>query len=269
MVNKSLFFCFLALPAAAQFKPPACSAYRKGTFYAYPSGKGIHYILYRDAHTEKEVSPEQGDSTVWRIEWQDACNYTLEYVSGNVSLSGKQEKFLEKHRLAYRILFTTDDYCVYTEAVDKPDGKLLERDTIWLHESPHVLAAPNPGRLVDEMTLRKRHFSDTSQYAVLCLYRPKKLVLSLARYGIFLDSSALCMMTNGSAYMFMISKEGPATLESVLNKDKFPLALDIKFGRRYYVRSTIDWGLTKYGNYKLEMEQVPEAKAKQEFEQVQ
>ena len=101
--------------------------------------------------------------------------------------------------------------------------------------------------------LKRSHFSDTSKYAVLYLYRPGKLANSLGNYLVYFDESIMCIAKNNSGYIFKILKEGKFTLKSRIYKDEADLPLDIKFGSTYYVKSSIPGGIHGLNNYKLKM----------------
>jgi len=254
---------------ASYTQPAGCGAFRKGVFHVYQSSTGNHYILYRNGSTEKEVIDGKEDSTIWNIQWQGDCDYTLEYVSGNIPLTDKEEKFLRKHKLAYHLQPAGADNCVYTETIDKPTGTLIEKDTIRLHEVAISLhPAPVALQLRSEAALRQLHFSDTSHYAVVYIYRPKKLKLSLSPYNMYINDNLVCVMKNNSGFMFAVFREGDITLKSQLAKDTCSLTLTIQFGKRYYVRSTNEWGIHWTGNSKLAMAAVPAAQGKDEFEEV-
>ena len=262
-----LAFCGLFRCAYAQRVD--CGAFRRGVFHVYQASTGNHYIIYRDGAREKEVIDGKGDSTLWNIEWQGDCDYTLEYISGNIQLTDKEEKFLRKHKLAYHLQPAGADYCVYTETIDKPSGTLIEKDTIRLHEVAFSLhPTPVALQLRSEAALRSLHFSDTSHYAVIYIYRPKKVKLSWSPYNMYINDNLVCVMKNNSGFLFAVFKEGDVTVKSQIAKDTCSLVLNVKFGQLYYVRSTNEWGIHRTGTSKLAMAAVPAVQGKDEFEQV-
>jgi hypothetical protein len=109
-----------------------CKAFHNGVFHVFQATSGDHYVIYRDDQTEREVVAAKGDSTVWNIQWLDDCNYTLQYVSGNVKLTGRQANFVKKHKLFYHLSPAGKDYCLYVETIDGPSGILIEKDTMRL-----------------------------------------------------------------------------------------------------------------------------------------
>jgi hypothetical protein len=243
-----------------------CSIFRKGVFHVYLTKDGKHYIVYRDDQTEKEVVDGSTDTLVWHIDWKDDCDYTVQYLSNTGGLTGAQQKFLKKHKLFYHLQPGDKEYCVYTETVDKIGGPLVEKDTMWLHEVAYPISAPLAVLVKSESLLRNRHFSDTSLYAVVYIYRPKKMMLSVSSYDMYLENNLLCTMKNNSSYIFAVFRQGAVNLWSRCLKDTCYLRLNIQPGKSYYVRSTIDFGMFGLKNFKLKMELVPAAEGKEEFD---
>jgi hypothetical protein len=53
-----------------------------------------------------------------------------------------------------------------------------------------------------------------------------------------------------------------------LLKDSSTVRLDIQFGKRYYVKSMVHWGMHHGNNFKLEMVALKPEEAKPEFEEI-
>lgn len=263
------------LPAAAQCQDseppiPTCKDLRTGTYYSYPKNSSDGYSCIRKGRNEIEKNLSTGDSTIWEVTWTDKCSYTMRYVRGSEQLQGKMEKFLENHQLVFRVGTITDEYYIYSEYVDEISKKPYAIDTIWFREKEGVAIRADHYRFISgESWLKKRHFSDTSQYAVLYLYRPGKTTNSLAGVPIYLNDTAVWVAKNKSACILLLKSEGPIELKSKLYKDSSSVRLDIKFGQRYYVKSMIHWGLYKrLYNFKLEMAAMKPEDAKGEFEEI-
>jgi hypothetical protein len=257
--------CYGIIPFASG-QTNDCSIFRKGVFHVYLTQNGKHYIVYRDDQTEKDVVDGSTDTLVWHIDWKDDCNYTVQYLSTTSELTAAQQKFFKKHKLFYHLEPTGKDYCVYTETVDKIGGPLVEKDTMWLHEVADPMTAPLAILVKSESLLRNRHFSDTSRYAVVYIYRPKKMMFSASSYDIYMENNVLCAMKNNSSYIFAVFRQGPLNLWSKYAKDTCSLPLNIQPGKSYYVRSTIDFGMFGPKNFKLKMELVSTAGGKEEFD---
>jgi hypothetical protein len=137
---------------------------------------------------------------------------------------------------------------------------------MWLTEKTVITNNELFRQIPDNSTLKKEHFSDTSRYAVLYVYRPGKLTNSLSNYLIYFNDNIMCVGKNNTGYIFKIMKEGRFELKSKLYKDESFINVDIKFGKIYYVKSMVNWGLFKgLKNFKLEMANVSAEEGKNEF----
>jgi hypothetical protein len=254
-----------AILCNGQDQPPACANLREGVFYSYPKRNHERYVCIRGGSTEVETNLDTGDSSVWEIQWQDDCRYTMAFLSGNDRGTKGQQKFLAKHRLAMRVEKITDDYYVYAAYADRVGKLFFSRDTFWLHEK---VPAGN-GRFTyisSQEALQKAHFSDTSGYAVIYLYRPGHFTLSLSSYPVYCNDTLVWMAHNRWGCMVKIQKEGEVVLTSKLFKDKSTVRLDVRFGHVYFIRSAIHWGLySRLYNFKLEMAAVPAEQGQPEF----
>lgn len=250
-----------------------CADLRSGEYYYYPRNTLEQYHVMVVGNMEKVVNMNRRkgspiyDSTVYRIEWKDDCDYTLKYVEGN-GLSDDDLKFETRHRLAYHIDSITSDYYVFTSYEEhSSSGRPLAKDTIWMHPQSHSADNMLFG-LTDPNKIRKVHFNDTSRMALLYIYRPGKFKLSMSDLFIFYDELQMTVLRNKSAAVVVLFKEGPFKLRSRVedNKAEGELPMDIKFGKTYYVRADMIWGLYKTGNTKLAFTVVDPPEGKQEFD---
>ena len=91
----------------------------------------------------------------------------------------------------------------------------------------------------------------------------------MGNYIVYFDDNLMCVAKNNSGYIFKILKEGVFEVKSKLLKDEAAVKVDVKFGKTYYVKSSIKWGITsRLYNFKLEMTNVPPAVGITEFEEV-
>ncbi|HYK57410.1 MAG TPA: hypothetical protein VEV15_13160, partial [Flavisolibacter sp.] len=141
-------------------------------------------------------------------------------------------------------------------------------DTMWFHEKVTIpnneLFKPYKTRFIP----RKDRFSDTSQYAVLYIYRPGKLTNSLADFLVYFDENIMWVAHNNSGQLFKIFKEGKYRIKSRLMKDEDYIDVDFRFGQTYYIKSKIKWGFYRGNNFKLEMEEMKPEKGQKEFDEV-
>ena len=209
-----------------------------------------------------------GDSTVWKVNWVDDCTYTLKYISGG-KIDEETFKILKKHKLAYEITKVTNDYYLYKGYLDNSSNNLIQSDTMWLTEKVNITNNELFRQIPDAGILRKNHFSDTSKYAVLYLYRPGKITNSLGNYLLYFNDNILCVAKNNSGFIFKIMKEGQYNISSRLYKDESAVQLDVKFGKTYYVKSMIHWAISKrLYNFKLETAIVSPDTGIEEFEKI-
>ena len=261
-------FYLLPLFSHAQNKALTCADLKNGVFHCYPVTINKHYLIRKDGEYQLETDLADGDSTLWKVNWVNDCTYTLKYISG-----GKMEedvlKVLKKHKLAYKITRVTSEYYTYTGYIDNTDNNPIQADTMWLTEKVNIINNALFSQIDNEGVLKKNHFSDTSKYAVLYVYRPGKITNSLGNYLLYFSDNLLCVAKNKSGYIFKILKEGKYNISSRLYKDEAAVQLDVKFGKTYYVKSMINWAITsRLYNFKLEMALVKPETGSDEFDKV-
>ena len=268
ITNLFLFLSF-SIDSIAQNKQLTCSDIKDGIFYYYPKNSADRYIDVREGELLNEKNTKTGDSSIWQVKWTDECIYSLKYVSGNAKTTDEMQAFLKKHKFIYEILKVTNEYYVFKGYVDKTTNIPILTDTIWLNEKTHIANNELFKQVRNTSELKKSNFSDTSKYAVLYIYRPQKLTNSLGNYIIYFDNNMMCVAQNNTGYIFKILKEGKFQVKSKLYKDESEITLDIRFGKTYYVKSMIHWGITsRLYNFKLEMAAINAIDGKSEFEEV-
>ena len=267
----SCFFCFLFLPfiISAQAKTPTCADLKDGIFHYYPKNSSDHDLNIREGEFLHETNSKSGDTILWQVKWIDECIYSLKYISGNRSMPEENLKFIKKHKLVYEIGRITKEYYLFKGYVDKVSDIPIQTDTMWLTEKANRVSNELFKPFANSYLLKKAKFSDTSNYAVLYLYRPKKFTNSLGNYFVYFDDNLMCVAKNNSGFIFKILKEGVFEVRSKLFKDESAVKLDVKFGKTYYVKSSIKLGITsRLYNFKLEMANIPPADGIPEFEEV-
>lgn len=248
-----------------------CTDFKNGIFYIYPKNSQDQFFCRRDGEFQYEVSlkDQHADTTVWKIIWTDDCTYTLKYISGGKEIDEESKKLLKKHKLAYEIIKSTNDYYVFKGYLDNTSGNAFQADTMWVTEKTTIVNNELFKRLSDEGVLFKDHFRDTSKYAVLYVYRPGKITNSLGNYLVYFDDNMMWVARNRSGCIFKILKEGKFNIISRLFKDESSAMVDIKFGKTYYVKSMIHWGISdRLYNFKLEMAIVDQETGKDDFDKI-
>ena len=230
-----------------------CSDVHEGIFYNYPKNSPDKYVDIREGDYVRERNLVTGDTSLWKMKWNDDCTCTMSLVDMNGKLEQQTRDLIKKHKLVFAINRLTDDYYTYTGYLDKTSNAPLVTDTIWLHEKVNIVSNELFKRVPENEVFKKKVFNDTSAYALLYVYRPGKTTLSLASYLVYFDNNLMCIAQNNTGFLFKILKEGKFELKSRLNKDEASLPLNIQFGKTYFVKTMLQWGMYKHlSNYKLE-----------------
>ena len=176
---------------------------------------------------------------------------------------------MKKHKLLFTINKLTDDYYIYTGYLDKTSNLPISTDTMWMHEKVNIVSNELFKQVPSNQVFKKPVISDTAKYALLYIYRPGKTTLSLASYLVYFDNSLMCVAQNSSGFVFKIMKEGTFELKTRLNKDESSLPLDIHFGKTYFVKTFMQWGMYKHlSNYKMQNENINPAEGWADFQNI-
>ncbi|MEO6329832.1 MAG: hypothetical protein ABIO55_12915 [Ginsengibacter sp.] len=264
-------FIFLIIPVVAISQNKlSCVDLKNGTFNSYPKNSSEHYLLYRDGEFQKEVNTKTMDTVLWKVNWINDCVYSLQYLSGSVKITQEQSDLYKKHKLVYEIKNVTPDYFVFTGYLDKISTAILANDTVWMKEKLFIPDNNLFQEVTKPSTLKKAHFSDTSKYAVLYIYRPGKVACSIVDNIIYFDDNLMCVETNKSAHIFKILKEGKFKIMAKANKKEAVMQLEVDFGKKYYLKAA-----SKFGHCTLEtccspqLTTVEEDKGATEFDDAQ
>lgn len=223
----------------------------------------------RDNKFLHETNINNGDTALWEIKWTGECTYSAKYISGNAKMTDEEHTLLQKHKFVYEILNVTGQYYIFKGYIDKISNIPIQTDTMWLNEKANIPNNELFKQLPNSLVLKRNHFSDTSKYAVIYIYRPGKFSNSQQNCLIYFDDNIMCVAKNRSGYIFKILKEGQFEIKSKFEKDESSVKLDVKFGNVYYVKSMIHWGIYSLNrNYKLEMAIVKPEDGKIEFQDV-
>jgi hypothetical protein len=269
--SAAIVIAFITIPFSVHCQPryPDCSRLKQGVFHSYPKNTADHFVTKRDGDFDHETNIKTGDTALWQLKWTGNCSYTLKYISGSGKMTAEALEILKKRRFVNQVAGVTDTYYLVSTYLDKASGPPLQTDTMWFAEKANVTSNELFRQIPNNTVLKRNHFSDTSKYAVMYVYRPGKTTNSLGNYIIYFDDNILCVAKNKSGYIFKVLKEGNFRVKSQLLKDESAINLQVKFGQVYYVKSMIHWGLFKRGyNFKLEMATVPPDQGKTEFENV-
>ncbi len=273
---KAVFRIIKHLPVVLLFAFPFtlqaqlnCQDFRTGVFYSYPKNTNDRSVSIVANDMQTEIDLVKKDTSVWAVEWKKDCSYILQYVSGGRTFPPEQQAFVKKHKVFVEIEATSPDYYVYAAYIDKKSHIPLLKDTMWLHEKAVIpnneLFKPCPTVVIP----KEDHFSDTSKYALLYVWRPGKFLLSGSGFLVFFDDYPMWFARNNSGYLFKILKEGTHKLSSRFYNDEASQQINIQFGKVYYMKMKDNWGIQKnLNNFKLEIEAVPAATGQLEFGEV-
>lgn len=222
-----------------------CSELKELTFYGYPRNSTDHYKIVRSGNRQVEYNLKTGDSTEYKIKWDKDCQYTLTFISSSEKRSAAELEAYRKYKLAYDILSVTSSYYVYNIYLDKivnsrTDYWQVSTDTAWLKPIASPANRLLFAALKEKPSHLKRHFNDTSSYAIIYLYRPDKIWGKMASYYVYCDQDFIYPAVNNSKIAYKIYKEGPAKIHARLNKVEASVPLDIKFGKKYYIECLLD-----------------------------
>jgi hypothetical protein len=268
LTSKLFCICITFLLSAVAAKAQDCEGLKNGTFYSYPKNSAKSYLIKRNGDYQYEKDIGNGDSIVYKIEWLNNCKYSLKFISTNVKLTDEESAFWEKHNLLYEITGSTSNYYTYKGYLDKSSNLTIQLDTMWLTQKSNIASNELIEPIKNEMVLKKAHFTDTSNYAVLYLYRTGKFAASQVDMITYFDNNLICDSKNGSSFIFKIFKEGNFDLSSVsnMNKKSAVLPLDIKFGHKYYVNSSARFTVNMLSVYIPILKLVDTDKGAEEFQ---
>lgn len=224
------------------------------------------YADMRNGDIQSEKNLITGDSSLWKIKWQNDCTYTMQYISGNIKMSVEQVVFFQTHKILTKIETVTAEYYVYKTYIDKAAGAFITADTMWMQ--PKIIPGNNKlfEQVLTNAALKKLKFSDTSSYALLYVYRPGRFTGSKGEYIVYFDDNAMCVSKNNTALIFKIFKEGSFKLSAKLFTQKLiEEKIEIEFGKSYYLKAGLKFTGTTGSGWKPDMKIVEEAKGVEEF----
>lgn len=119
------------------------------------------------------------------------------------------------------------------------------KDTLWIKQRRDAKnKLVNNPRTDSLLALRKAAFdASLARTATLYIYRPGKFSESADNCTIYYNDTAICTVTNNSAYIIRLFKEGPTTLVGRIRKQEVAVTLDVKYGQKYYLRCDLIWGI--------------------------
>lgn len=261
-----LFFLYTPVIVNCQNRPYSCEDLRTGIFFAYPKNMAGSQVYIRDSLYQQEISPQNKDTILWKIRWMDKCTYALKYVSGFKEEASAD--FGRKHIVLVKISSIGRDYYTYSAHIDELSNIAVISDTIWFTEQANVTDNYLFQQIKDEAVPGRKTFTDTSKYALVYVYRPGKLTNSMGNYMVYFNDYLAFAAINNTGAVYKVYKEGPLEIKSKLYKDASSVVVDVRFGKRYYVKSQIHWAVTnRLYNFRLEMKTVDNFIGQSEYDE--
>ncbi len=242
---KILPFLLVFCPIGIFAQQSNCSQLKDVTLYCYPRNSTDQYKVVRTGSNQVEYNLKTGDSTVYTVKWDKDCRYSLTFVFSSEKKSAAELEVLKTYKLAYQIVEAMPDYYVYTLYINqvrntKMEHSHLSTDTAWLKPVTVPTNQALFGALKEKPSYLKKHFNDTSSYAIVYLYRPSRLPGMAASYNVYYDGDFVYPATNGSKIAYKVYKEGRIKVFAKHNYVEAMLPLDVKFGNTYYVECALD-----------------------------
>ncbi|MGI8635130.1 MAG: hypothetical protein ACR2KZ_06970 [Segetibacter sp.] len=117
-------------------------------------------------------------------------------------------------------------------------------------------------QLPNEAILKRQRFSDTSKFAVLYVYRSKKINQMLIDYPVYFNDNLLFIAHNYSSAIFKILQEGPASFFGKFGNNTTNSAINFKFGKKNFLKCDIHIGYSA----KPDLKPIDEKKGREEFD---
>lgn len=206
---------------------------------------GSKSVYTRTGDAQKEFTAATHEMVYWDVEWINDCSYYLKYNSGLEDKPKKELEMLKKHKFLVQIISVSQDYYIFQSFLDKESNAVILKDTLWIKQRRDAKnKLTNNPRIDSVLAVRKAAFdASLSRTATLYIYRPGKYVESGDDCTIYYNDTAICTMTNKSAYMIRLLREGPTTLTARIGKQEMAVKLDVKYGEKYYLRCELKWAL--------------------------
>jgi hypothetical protein len=273
LLKSSLFVLGLLLSFTAHSQDSLTNYSKQinGVYHYYHSGKmNEHYLFILQTDTLLFINLEKSDTFFYSAKWTANNILTTTYISGEGHVKRKELKKVKKNEVLYKIVGNTDDYILFQTYHGTISKKAAIDDTLWLSEKSGIKFNALYQQVFNENEIKLSNFSDTSNYALVYIYRPGKFTNHLADIPIFFNGQSVFAAKNKSGYLFKIYKEGDLNIMSKIFADKSAVNLKIKTGKVYYVKAMIHWtAASKFlYNFNLEMAIMDNQKGETEMKEV-
>jgi hypothetical protein len=240
-----LMLHFLIFIASAFSQTLTCNDVRNGVFISFSKTDGSKSVYTRSGDVQKELNTSTKETIFWNVEWINDCSYYLKYNSRLENKSKQELEKIKKHKFLIQILSVSQDYYVFQSFLDKESNPAISKDTLWIKQRKDAKNRLINNPEIDSLlAVRKAEFdASLARTATLYIYRPEKFAEGGDDCIIYYNDTAICTMTNKSAYIIRLLKEGPATFTARIRKQEMAVKLDVKYGEKYYLRCELKWAI--------------------------
>lgn len=240
-----LMLHLLIFTASAFSQTLTCSDIKNGVFISFSKRDGSRSVYTRTGEVQKELNTSTKETILWDVEWIDDCSYYLKYNSGLEDNPKKELDKIKKHKILIKILSVSQNYYVFQSFLDKESNTAIMQDTLWIKQRKDTKNKVTNNPAIDSiLAVRKAAFdASLARTAILYIYRSGKFAESGDDCIIYYNDTAICTMTNKSAYVIRLFKEGPATLTGKLRKQEMSVNINVKYGEKYYLRCELKWAI--------------------------
>lgn len=229
----------------AQEVRESCPEIKDGTFYSYPANSNDQWKSERAGDVQKEINLVTGDTLFFKVNWEKNCSYTLKYQSGGKKLKREELEVLKQYAFVFTVSAATPDYYVSASYLESAKNYPVAFDTMWRQPRP-VAANRVIFTNLNPAEQRKAKLKDTSQFALLYVYRPSKFMCSAVGFPLYANDILMAgFPPKGGAYVFKLWRQGRLRLQGQHRQAKDYVDIDVRFGQKYFVRVDTKWSLAR------------------------
>lgn len=101
---------------------PSCADIKNGKFKLTDHETGYIYIVMREGNLQKEIDPIEKDTSVFLVEWNGECNYSLALKSG----SETEQNFMQNRKLMVKVLEVNRNYYIFSSKIENEELEIID-----------------------------------------------------------------------------------------------------------------------------------------------
>lgn len=121
-----LILLFFAALSCSPSQQKSCKEFKTGSFSIHSEITGTNFLIKRNDSTQIQTETETGNTSEWKIEWINDCEYNIYLIKDNYGLL-KGGQFQTPPSINYKIIESTDRYYIFQGVFNKVEMS----DTIW------------------------------------------------------------------------------------------------------------------------------------------